>query len=600
MKPIKESSQLDWEDKHIENNPTFGPALYGVKLHINEPKSFELSLPLVFDVETDEKDNFVGIAFTQDGKDIYYSTELPITMPFRLIGHNLKGDMKWLINWGVNIRPKQLYYDTMLASYVQNTTKESQGLKELAKEYLGMEWPSYKEMVGKGKSKQTLDKQEVGRVAAYCGMDCLATYRLYEYFTKKLTITESKYLQDIELPTTRALLDMELLGVQVDVNYLKELDHKFDQQKAVLENEILRQFQKYQPLSVGTKININSNLQIAKLLQSQGAVLPKTQKGNFKVDKQTLEAWRHLPVVPLLLEHSKIEKLKSTYTESLLEKQNNGRIYCSFNQLSRDIKGNTFGISTGRLSSSNPNLQNIPARTEEGCLLRKAFVSGTNKVFIDADFSQIEPRLVAHFTKDKTFVETYKNDRDIYQELVEGTGRNRQDGKTFMLALLYGAQPKKLSSVFKCSEKEAENIVETIMGKLPGVTAWINRVKWEARQKKGVKTLFGRWIPLPKINDGNKYERMHWERVAVNSIIQGSAAEIMKKSLIALNEAGYKSVLTVHDEFLIEVHEDLEGMPNMIETASNEIQRIMESIIKLEVPLKVDVGIGNNWFEAKE
>ncbi len=617
-------------------NPTFGPSTYGSILHINKPCQFIIK-PLVIDIETDEKDNCVGFAATQDGKDIYYYTankinDFKITgflETLNLIGHNLKGDMKWLINWGIKLKSSQLFYDTMLASYVQNTTKESQGLKELAKEYLGMEWPSYHEMVGKGKAKQTLDKQEVGRVAAYCGMDCLATYRLYEYFKNKLTTQENKYLEEIELPTARALLDMELRGAQVDIEYLKRLNSEFEEQLEQLNIKIFKearnsgvlhswpepighyteivlcaccnrteeQFIETGKKHVLEKFNINSNRQIASLLQAQGAILPKTQKGNLKVDKATLEQWKHLPAVPLLLEYSKIEKLKSTYTEALLEKQKNGRIFCSFNQLSKDSKGNSVGISTGRLSSSNPNLQNIPTRTEEGKQIRHAFIPGNGKCFIDADFSQIEPRLVAHFTGDRTFVEAYQQNRDIYQELVEGTGRDRQDGKTFMLALLYGAQAKKLSAVFKCSEKEAESIVSQIMQKLPGVVSWINRVKWGARQKKGVRTLFGRWIPLPKINSQDKYERLHWERVAVNAIIQGSAAEIMKKSLIALHEVGYSSVLTVHDEFLIEEENHSKADT---ETHTKVIKSILENIVKLNVPLKVDVGIGSTWLESKE
>ncbi len=160
-----------------------------------------------------------------------------------------------------------------------------------------------------------------------------------------------------------------------------------------------------------------------------------------------------------------------------------------------------------------------------------------------------------------------------------------------MLALLYGAQPKKLASVFKCSENEAERIIQKIMRKLPGVTAWINRVKYQAHQKGGVTTLFGRWIPLPKINSKDRYERMHWERVAVNSIIQGSAAEIMKKSLIALHGAGYQMVLTVHDSFLIE-------LLNLDHVSS--IKQILESIINIDVPLKVTIGSGNTWGKCKE
>lgn len=577
--------------------PTFGPQVYGAKLHINKPRRFNIYDPIIIDVETDEKDNFVGIAYCQNGIDVYYDTDLPNELGFYLIGHNLKGDMKWLINWGLELRSFQLYYDTCLASYVQNTTKESHGLKDLAKEYLGIEWPTYKEMVGSGRKKQTLDKQEVEKVAAYCGMDCFATYRLYEYFKNKLSYNENAYLEEIELPTARVLFDIELKGVQVDIEYLKRLDLKFEDQLDVLKTNIGCMWFNYNANK--TPLNVNSNKQIAELLEYQGAELPKTQKGNKKVDKQTLEQWKHLPAVPLLLEYSKIEKLKSTYTESLLEKQKHGKIYCQFNQLAKDIKGSTFGISTGRLSSSNPNLQNIPTRTEEGALLRETFISGADKVFIDADFSQIEPRLVAHFTKDATFTKAYKEGHDLYQELVEGTGRDRQDGKTFMLALLYGAQPKKLANVFKCNEQEAQEIVSKIMRRLPGVTAWITRVKYNARLQKGVRTLFGRWIPLPKINSKDKWEQMHWERVAVNAVIQGSAAEIMKKSLISLHEKGYSTVLTVHDEFLIEFKSgDWDGHLDEQYTIK-DIKNTLENIVQLDVPLKVDVGIGRNWYESK-
>ncbi len=569
-------------------------------LYINDPLIFRLDMPLVIDIETDEADNFVGYAWTQDGKHVTYSTKLPSRefCDAKLVGHNLKGDMKWLINWNVKTESNKLFYDTCLASYTQNTTKESHGLKDLAKEYLGMSWSTYKEMVGSGKSKVTLDKQDVEKVARYCGMDCLATYRLWKYFEKKLTIDQKRYLETIELPTARALLDMELNGVGIDVPYLKELDHKFGLQLKEISEKIKDQWFviQGQDNKEDQKLNINSNRQVAQLLIAQGAELPRTPKGNLKVDKATLEQWKHLPAVPLLLEYSKIEKLKTTYTEGLLEKQKDGRIYAGFNQISKSDKGHSVGISTGRLSSSNPNLQNIPTKTEEGASIRKAFIAGSDKMFVDADFSQIEPRLVAHFTKDPLFIEAFKNDRDIYEEIVAGTGRTRNDGKTFMLALLYGAQPKKLASIFKCTEKEAEVIVNKLMSKLPGVKAWIERTKYEARRKGGIYTLFKRWIPLPKINSLDRYERMHWERVAVNSVIQGSAAEIMKLSLIKLREKGYSTALTVHDEFLIEIeehHKDVQW------DMADEVENIMLNVIKLEVPLKVDIGIGKDWLCAK-
>lgn len=624
---------------------SFGPALYGAKLYINAlpHESWLTDSPIVIDIETDEKDNFVGCALTADGENILYTTELSAVKLYTknrpLIGHNLKGDMKWLINWGCDITADQLYYDTILASYVQNTTKESHGLKDLAKEYLGMEWPTYKEMVGSGKKKVTLDKQEIEKVAAYCGMDCLATYRLWQYFEKTLTNLQTGYLELIELPTARALLDMELRGVQVDVTYLKALDATFGLQLKQLEEKVrehvnnagfLRHWSeqegewiyKEKCVCCGDgelefvpngkvknhveEFNINSNRQIAQLLQAQGAELPRTPKGNFKVDKATLEQWKHLPAVPLLLEYSKIEKLKSTYTTALLEKQKNGRIYCNFNQLSKDAKGNTFGISTGRLSSSNPNLQNIPQRTAEGKLIRKSFISGDNNLFVDADFSQVEYRLLAHFSQEKVLLDAYRTDKDLHEETIKlilgksvVSEEERAIGKQLNFASVYGAQAEKIGQICKISKADAEKFLSTYFKKLPGVTSWINRVKYDAHQKQGVKTLFGRFIPLPKINTHNRYDRMHWERVAVNSIIQGSAAELMKLSLIKLREAGYSTVLTVHDEFVLETDAAAHsGMgPTMV---AEHVQAIMENVVKLSVPIKADVGIGSTWAEAKE
>jgi DNA polymerase-1 len=574
----------------------FGPEHHGATLLIDCATIFELEKPIVLDVETDEKDNFVGIGMTQDGQVIHYHTELTDVLKMTLsahwiVGHNIKFDIKMLRKWGVDVKCTQLKFDTALASYVQNTTRSTHSLKDLAKEILGLEWPTYKEMVGSGKAKITLDKQEVGRVAAYCGMDVLGTYRLWQHFEKVLSPQQKNYLRTIELPTARVLLEMEIGGVRVDLDELKHLKGVFGEYLKDLTEGIKKQWNRYH-WSQKEPLNINSNRQIALLLECEGAVLPRTPKGNKKVDKATLNQLKHIPVVPLLLEHSKIEKLMSTYVLPLLDINDKEIVYASFNQISKG-KGEA-GISSGRLSSSNPNLQNIPTKTSEGNLLRGCFIPRDGRVFIGADYSQIEPRLVAHVTQDKTFMDAYLNGRDIYQELVEGTGRSRNDGKTFMLALLYGAQPKKLASVFGCGELEAEEIVERIMRKLPSVTAWIERTKFEARQKRGVYTLFKRWIPLPGIDSSDRYEKMHWERAAVNYKIQGSAAEIMKLALCKLQEEGYIPVLTVHDEVLIEVPDDANASTN-----AAQVRRIMENVVSLSVPLSVTPKIGKNWKEVK-
>lgn len=572
---------------------SFGPHLYGARLHVDED-GFTTNGAFAVDVETDEKDNFVGLAVCNSPTDVWYYTKMDSVKDwlskYPVIGHNVKFDLKLLKKWGADITSKSLLFDTCLASYVVNTTRESHSLKDIARDLLGLSWPTYREMVGMGRKKVTLDKQAVERVAAYCGMDCLATYKLYEYFAKEMTPHERHLLDTIELPIARVLMEIELKGVQIDLHHLKALDATLSLRMERIKDELAKQWKREE------KFNINSNRQVAQLLEEQGAELPKTPKGSKKVDKLTLQQLTKIPAVPLLLEYSKIEKLWSTYTQGLLKRQQNGRIYCTFNQITRSEKGTEVGIHTGRLSSSDPNLQNIPVRTEDGKMIMKGFIPDDGCVLVNADYSQIEPRLLAHFSKDPFLLDVYRNDRDLYTELVKGTGRSRQDGKTFMLALLYGAQPKKLANVFNCTEIEAKQILEKMWAKLPGVRSWINQVKWNVKNKKGVSTLHGRWIPLPLISSKNIYERFHWERVAVNSIIQGSAAEVMKLALIELKKHKYTPNLTVHDSVVINISKSNDENECF---EAEHIKAIMESVVDVDVPLKVDVNVGGNWSDAK-
>jgi DNA polymerase-1 len=589
------------EEQVTASDPTFGPTKYGARLAINESMANVNAVPVVIDVETDEKDNFVGLAICGDPKTVCYYSDLSLVPSWinevPLIGHNLKFDMKLLKKWGINVSSNRMFFDTCLASYVMNTTKDTHSLKDLAKEYLGYEWPTYKDMVGKGKKKVTLDKQEVGRVAAYCGMDTLATYQLYQYFMRKMNPQHRRILEYIELPVARALMDMELTGAMIDLPYLSTLDTQFQVKLTELEGKIRDQWFviKGQDNKEDKPFNVNSNRQVAELLEAQGAILPTTEKGNKKVDKITLQQWINIPSVPLLLEYSKIEKLHSTYTQSLLSKQQEGRIHCDFNQISKNEQGADVGISTNRLSSSNPNLQNIPARSEEGKLIRRAFIAPKNQILIDADYSQIEYRLLAHFSKEPRLIQAFKDGKDVHEETGKALGCSRDIGKTLNFASIYGAQAAKISRTAKVSESDAEQFLNSYWKVLPRVTAWIHRVKFEARAKKGIFTLNRRWIPLPGIMSGNRFERMHWERAAVNYIIQGSAAEVMKLALIKLAEFGYKPILTVHDEFIFEHQQDYRP----IEAAIADIKNIMESVVKLDVPLIADIGSGVNWQEAK-
>lgn len=569
----------------------WGVHKYGATLHINEQHEIDPSLPIVIDLETDEKDNFVGFGYTQSGTDVYYRTvispsDMEIFGKLCLIGHNLKFDAKLLVKWGIPVKPEQLFADTILMSYAMNATKESHGLKDLGKE-LGYEWPSYHDLVGKGHKKQTLDKQPVELVANYCAMDVFVTFQLYQHLKRKMDLNASRIYNQIELSLMRILFEMELQGVLVDVEKLNDVHKQFSNRLRVLQTRLSK-------LS-GREINPNSNKQVGEYLTEIGLDLPKTGKGNLKVDKFVLEQHQDLEFVKTLMEYNKLEKLVSTYTGGMLKRETLPKVFTTYNQITTENRTER-GISTGRLSSSGPNLQQIPTRTDEGKALREMFIPSPGSVLIDADYSAVEPRITAHLSKDPFLISLFLEGRDPYEGLAEGTGRSRNDAKTFFLAKLYGAMIAKLARVWKCSEQEAEQICELFDSKVPTLNAWIKRVKFEAAKRKGIHTLMKRFIPIPGIDSRNKYERWHWERAAVNYLVQGSAAEIMKMAMIELRKQGWLPLLTVHDELLFEVGQSDFGEYDLV---TNAIKTCMESVVKLDVPLVADVGIGGNWREAK-
>jgi len=568
----------------------WGVHKHGAYLSINDTAPvFDEALPFVVDVETDEKDNFVGLGLTQDGKTVYYYSDLGTVSGLfhrkvNLIGHNLKFDAKLLVKWGCDVTAEKLFADTILMSYCHNTTKESHGLKELGKA-LGYEWPSYRELVGKGHGKQTLDKQPVELVANYCAMDVLVTHKLYQDLKRKMDLNAARIYSQIELPLMRILFEMELQGVLVDVEKLTALDRQFTGRLGVLHSDLT--------MLSGCEINPNSNKQVAQVLTGLGLSLPKTPKGSLKVDKFVLEQHQEIDFVKKLIEYNKLEKLVSTYTKGMIKRETLPKIYTTYNQITVSADGGYKGISTGRLSSSDPNLQQIPTRTEDGQLLRGIFVGRLGNVLIDADYSQIEYRILAHFTKEPILLEAFRNGKDVHEETGRVLGCGRDIGKTLNFASIYGAQASKIARTAKVTDQEAEEFLKRYWQRLPSVTAWIRRVKWEATRKKGIYTLMKRWIPIPGITSNNKYERWHWERAAVNYLVQGSAAEIMKMAMIAIRAKGYLPLLTVHDELLFECQEF-----DVVEQSAL-IKLVMESVVKLDVPIVADVGTGTTWMEAK-
>jgi len=588
----------------------FGPDRFGAELVIN-PETTDLTEDALtaIDVETDEKDNFVGIAICQSPNKVYYFSRLPSAFKFKqLLGHNLKFDARMLKGWGLDIKPEQLVHDTMLKSYVRNSTKESHGLKELSKEYLAMEWPTYKEMVGKGKAKQTLDLQDVEKVAAYCGCDCLATYRLNEYLDKVMTPAQKAFYTSIELPTMQLLYKMELLGVTVDIEYLKELKVDFDK-------ELFESRQNLQQLLSNSgyqlkcrkscpkkehahEFNPASPLQVKDVLQHLGYNVQST-------DKQSLEAYRKDEFVSMLLDMRRVAKVSSTYVDAWLELQTLPKIHTTFNQVALDSSTDSWkGIRTGRLSSSEPNLHNIPKPGDDedeettGKALRRAFIASPGNTLICADYSQIQYRLLAHYSKEPILIKAFRDGQDVHEATGKALGVGRKIGKTLNFAAIFGAFPEKIAQVAHCTEDEAKEFLARYWRVLPGVKIWMERVRMLTRVHRCVKTIFGRVIPIADIDSTDRGLRAHAERTAINYIIQGGEADIMKKAMLEVNKSGYTPILQVHDELHFNVATCEGNKPLDLLPTIKSIQEIMEGIVKLDVPLTVTIGHGSSWYEA--
>lgn len=556
--------------------------VYGAELLI-DPKEYEFHETLVIDIETDERDGFVGIAVSDSAERVYYFSRLSQQLisqleRSRIVGHNVKFDCKLLVKWGCNIRPEQIRADTMLMSYVINTTKDSHGLKDLSKEILRREYPTYKQIVGKGKKKLTLDKHPIEIVSAYCSADVRCTYDLWKYFEARLSPIQRRVLENLDLPLMRLLFGMEIKGIAVDREYLQLLETRY---KGIIETCERRLIEK------GLE-NPRSPKQVKEWLSASGVEVENT-------DKRTLQEYAEHESVQALLSYRELFKLQSTYISPLLElSQANNRVHTSFNQVTYEQSDDQWkGIRTGRLSSSNPNLQNIPARTDVGRVIRRAFIPDPGHTLICADFEQIEYRLLAHFASDQLLIQAFLDGKDVHEETGKAIGGDRKLGKNVNFAAIYGAGSRKLAQMCKISEAKAEEFLASYWAKLPKVKRWIEEVKKQARREGGVTTLYGRWIPIPDLNSSVEPIRWHAERTAVNYIIQGSAAEILKLAMLECFKEGYYPLLTVHDELLFN------SVPEFVDQNKKNIGIIMSNVVKLSVPIIAKVGHGQNWDEAK-
>ena len=607
----------------------FGPHKFGVELLI-DPEGVPDGKSAVVDVEDNEKGVFVGIGIMCDPTTVrYYSTLNPDLVAYLgsidLIGHNIKSDAHKLRSWGVVIDAKRLKHDTMLKSYVRCSTKESHGLKDLCKEYLGMTWPTYNEMTVTG----TLDTQPIPKVAAYCGDDCVGTWRLNEYLDKNMNPGQKGYYNTLELPVMQLLYQMEEKGVTVDVEYFKELkiDLQKDAEKLLSDLIFLvgkRGFVVPHKKSCPKKkehthvFNPGSPKEVLQALQQFGfGQMVKTYKKETKTweehfeiiagtAKADLEPYRADEFVSLLLEYRKVNKVIGTFLEAWLELPTLPKIHTTFSQVSFDDEtGDWKGIRTGRLSSKEPNLQQISKAGDDdeettGKALRSGFIASPGKELLVFDFDQFQYRILAHYTQEPVLLEAFRRGEDVHEAtgkaLFEKTSivkKERSIAKNCNFGAVFGAQAEKIAAVANIPLGDAEKFLAKYWQRLPGVTRWIERTKMLAHVHKSVKTILGRVIPLPEIDSRNPWDRAHAERTAVNYIIQGGEADIIKLGMLQIAAKGYMPILQVHDELHFEVE------PSDRENAIKVIQSTLENIVQLSIPIVANGGYGANWFEAK-
>ncbi|MGA7826084.1 MAG: DNA polymerase I [Geobacteraceae bacterium] len=509
------------------------------------------------------------------------------------IGQNIKYDYQVLRHYGIEMQG--LWCDTMLASYLLNPVRSSHGLDSLAVEFLDHKMISFHEVAGKGKDQVTFDQVPLESASVYSCEDADATFLLQEIFLPRLVEAGMASLfSDLEMPLVKILAEMELQGIKLDLSLLSELSGQFSVQLATLEKEIFA--------CAGCEFNINSPKQLGEVLFDR-LKLPagrKTKTG-WSTDMDVLSrlALDH-EIASLILQFRSISKLKSTYSDALpkLVNPKTGRVHTSYNQAV---------TNTGRLSSSEPNLQNIPIRSEEGRKIRRAFIAEEGSLLLSADYSQIELRVLAHLSGDRVFCDAFAHDEDIHTrtasevfDLLPGlvTPEMRRQAKTINFGVIYGQSAFSLARELGVSTKVAKDFIDNYFRRHSGAREFLDACVRNAEENGYVTTILGRKLPIPDIASSNGNIRAFAQRNAINYPLQGSAADIIKQAMVRvadrMRSEGLKSrmLLQVHDELVFEVPE--EERVQMEQLVCHE----MEHAIPLRVPLKVDLNFGRNWSEA--
>ena len=576
---IKEFS-LDLETTSIN---ALDAEIVGIAISYNSDEGFYI--PLSHETDIDQLDlNYV----LENLKEILESSKI------KKIGQNLKYEILVFKNYSINLGG--IYFDTMVASHFLDSSLQSYSLDNLSRRFLDHKMLSYKDITKIEKKEIPFKQVPVDVAMNYACEDSDITYKLYCIFKDKL-LDKDLLVQfhKNEMPFVSVLANLESNGVFIDSKKLNDISAKFEKKINKIEKTIYK--------SIGYEFNINSTLQLRDILFDKLKLKPfkKTKKGEFSTDSESLQSIEDQhSIVKEILAYRFYSKLKSTYLDSLPEliNVNSNRVHTSYNQT---------GTSTGRLSSSNPNLQNIPIKTDEGKQIRESFSSpNDDSVIISADYSQIELRLLAHFSGDPTMLKSYKNNEDIHlntaSEIFEVpinkiTSQQRSLAKTINFGIIYGIGPKRLSLQIDSDIKTAKEYIEKYFSRYSRVKNYFEDTIGYTRENGYIETILNRKRYLKDINSKNFILRSANERAAINTPIQGSAADVIKLAMININQdkelKNYaKLVIQVHDELVFECKKD------KVDYVSKKVKNYMENSIKIKVPLKVDINKGQSWSDA--
>lgn len=623
VKSAQSETVINTEDQAVQSSvdDQLGQANYHTVLSAEQWaqlfKRLSTEKRFAFDTETTSLDyrvaQIVGFSVAFDAQDAYY---VPLAHDYenapaqldreqilakikpiledesvQKIGHHLKYDAHVLENHGIEL--KGWYFDTMLASYVLNAVATRHGMDDVSRLYLSHLTTTFEQVAGKGAKQKTFNQIEIETAAHYAAEDAHVTYRLFEVLDAKLQKHPElvNILHNVEMPVARVLTIMEENGIELDLGFLDQLGVEFANTMANLESQITE--------LAGQSFNVSSPKQVGEILFDKLGLKggKKTATGQYSTSESVLEKIDH-PITELILDYRGLSKLKSTYTDGLLKQANSDthRVHTSYHQAL---------TATGRLSSTDPNLQNIPVREEIGRQIRKAFIAPQGRVLLAADYSQIELRLMAHFSQDEALVDAFNHGQDVHRRtaaevlgvaLEDVTSDQRRQAKAVNFGLLYGMSEFGLTRQLGFSREESRGYIAKYFQRYPGVLDYMERTRQIAREQGFVETILGRRLYTPDIMASNKMIKQAAERAAINAPLQGSAADIIKMAMIAVDQMlpkdQAKMLLQVHDELVFEVDESI------ADELASKLADVMQSVLQISVPLLVEVGKGRNWDEA--